>query len=115
LTTPAYIKMLNAEMERERAQHAEQRAQQERAKLKEASARLTPLHERVEKLLVTIPIELQRKGLALATLQKMLKGRWRGNAHPGELGAVLRKLGFIRRRKWEDKNGFCARWYPAEK
>jgi hypothetical protein len=107
----AYIRSLEALAEKDRAEHAARRAEQDRAKLKEASARLTPLQDRVEKLLSTIPMELQRKGLALATLQKMLKGRWRGNCHPGELGAVLRKLGFVRKRRWDDKHGFCARWY----
>jgi hypothetical protein len=110
----AYIKTLMRQAERVFAQEAEQCAEQERAKLNNARERLTPLHERVEKLLSTIPIDLQREGLALATLQKMLKGRWRGNCHPGELGAVLRKLNFKRRRVWIDKDGFCARWYPAQ-
>ena len=41
----------------------------------------------------------------------MLKGRWRGNAHPGELGAALRKLGYIRTRGWRgEKVGFIALW-----
>jgi hypothetical protein len=72
---PAYIKSLQAMAEKDRAEHAKRLAEQNRAKLKEASARLTPLDERLEKLLSTIPSELQRKGLALATLQKMLRGR----------------------------------------
>lgn len=40
---------------------------------------------------------------------------WRGNCHPGELGTVLRKLGFTRQRRWHDEGGFCALWYPTEK
>jgi hypothetical protein len=48
--------------------------------------------------MTTIPIEVQREGLSLASLQASLRGRWRGNCHPGELGTALRKLGFKRER-----------------
>src|SRR5208337_582312 len=37
------------------------------------------------RLLATIPIELQREGLSLPTLKASLRGRWRGNAHPGQV------------------------------
>jgi hypothetical protein len=43
---------------------------------------------------------------------KALRGRRRGNCHPGELGTALRKLGFKRERRWHDSTGFCALWYP---
>jgi hypothetical protein len=92
--TPAYIKQLNAAVERERAQ----RAELERAKSKAARERLTPLQEWLERLLASIPMEIQREGLSLSTLQASLRGRWRGNCHPGELGSALRKLGFKRER-----------------
>jgi hypothetical protein len=39
-----------------------------------------------------------------------LRGRWRGNAHPGEVGAAVRKLGFERRRNWRGADGFRALW-----
>ena len=37
--------------------------------------------------------------------QRPLKGRWRGNCHPGELGTALRKLGFRRERRWRGSPG----------
>jgi hypothetical protein len=105
-----YIQQLNAAVERNRAQ----RAEAEHAAKRAARERLTPLEERVSRLLATIPIEVQREGLSLSTLQTSLRGRWRGNCHPGELGTALRKLGFKRERRWHDKDGFCALWYPAQ-
>lgn len=43
------------------------------------------------------------------TAQASLRGRSRGNCHPGELGVALRKLGFTRRRRWYDGVGFRGR------
>lgn len=102
----AYIKQLQAAVERDRAQHAEL----EHAQLKAVRERLTPLEERLARLLATIPIEVQREGLSLSSLQASLRGRWRGNCHPGELGRALRKLSFTRVRRWHDGNGFKAVW-----
>jgi hypothetical protein len=56
------------------------------------------LEDRLARLLTTIPLDAQREGLSLSTLQASLRGRWRGNAHPGEIGRALRRLGFERRR-----------------
>lgn len=72
-----------------------------------------PIEERLSRLLATIPSEIQLEGLSLASLQASLRGRWRGNCHPGELGTALRKLGFKRERRWHDATGFCALWYPT--
>lgn len=102
----AYIASLNAAVERDRAQRAEKQL----AATKAARERLTPLEERLARLLATIPIELQREGLSLSSLQASLRGRWRGNCHPGELGTALRKLGFKRERRWHDGSGFQAVW-----
>lgn len=75
--------------------------------------RLTPLETRLAAILTEIPPEIQADGLALHTLQTFLKGRWRGCAHPGELGAALRHLGWSRTRLWRgDEVGFRALWYP---
>ena len=74
-----------------------------------ARVRLTPLEDR----LATVPVELQREGLSLVSLQASLRGRWRGNAHPGDLGAALRRLGFKRRRQWRDGASYRALWYPT--
>jgi hypothetical protein len=109
-----YIQELNAAVERNRAQRAKQRAEKERAATEATRERLTPLEERLSRLLATIPIELQREGLALSSLQASLRGRWRGNCHPGELGGALRKLGFKRERRWHGDGGFCAHWYPSQ-
>ena len=84
----------------------------ERLATQAARERLTPLEERLSRLLASIPSEIQHEGLSLAVLQRALRGRWRGNCHPGELGAALRKLGFTRQRKWNGENGFRALWYP---
>ena len=104
----AYIASLNAALERERAaRHVEQA----RADAQAARERLTPLEERLRRLLASIPTEMQQEGLSLAQLQTALRGRWRGNCHPGELGAALRKLGFQRARHWTGDDGFRAVWH----
>jgi hypothetical protein len=102
----AYIAELNAAVERDRAQHAEK----QRADTRVARERLTPLEERLARVLATIPIEIQREGLSLSSLQASLRGRWRGNCHPGELGMALRKLNFKRERRWHNDSGFQAVW-----
>jgi hypothetical protein len=105
----AYIAQLNAAVAIEQAQ----RAELELAATKAARERLTPLEERLSRLLATIPVEVRREGLSLASLQASLRGRWRGACHPGELGTALRKLGFKRERRWHDGAGFYALWYPT--
>jgi hypothetical protein len=74
--------------------------------------RLTPLETRLVRLLTTIPIEVQREGLSLPILQASLRGKWRGNCHPGELGKALQKLGFRRERRWRSGSAFIALWFP---
>jgi hypothetical protein len=73
----------------------------------------SPRHEFAavqSRVLATIPVDLQAEGLSLAGSQTSLRGRWRGNCHPGELGAALRKLGFTRHRRWHGEDGFQAVW-----
>ncbi len=78
--------------------------------------RLTPLDERLSKLLATIPPELKSEGLSLPAIRTMLAGKWRGKCHPGELGIALRKLGYQRRRNWSDESkSFCALWFLRHK
>jgi len=80
------------------------------------SERLTPLEERLRRLLSQMPKEMVAQGLSLDELRRLLSGKWRGNCHPGELGAALRKLGFVRCRNWSDhEGGFRALWYLFEK
>jgi hypothetical protein len=107
----AYINQLNAAVAIEQAKHEEK----ERAATQAARERLTPLEERLSRLLATIPIEIQREGLSLSSLQASLRGRWRGLCHPGELGTALRKLGFKRERRWDDGAGFRALWFPTSR
>jgi hypothetical protein len=102
----AYINALNALVAGEQARHLAR----DRAAINAARERLTPLEERLSRLLMTIPVEVQREGLSLASLQASLRGRWRGVCHPGELGTALRKLGFKRERRWHNEGGFQAVW-----
>src|SRR5580700_6969059 len=83
-----------ADSEAQRAKELGQREDRARTEAKAARERLTPIDERLTRLLATIPVELQREGLSLPSLQASLRGRWRGNAHPGEIGRALRRLGF---------------------
>ena len=106
----AYIAELNAAVEREHANQQKIRDEEARVNIQAARERLTPVEERLARLLATIPDELQREGLSLTSLQTSLRGRWRGNCHPGELGAALRKLGFTRQRRWRGEGGFRALW-----
>jgi hypothetical protein len=106
----AYIKELQAKVAAAQAQRAEQDRADEEVAAQAARERLTPLEDRLARLLATIPLSIQREGLSLPALQASLRGRWRGNVHPGELGIALRKLGFTRRRQWHDSAGFRALW-----
>ncbi|PUE45341.1 hypothetical protein B9Z49_16225 [Limnohabitans sp. 2KL-51] len=81
----------------------------------EWTERLTPLEDRLAKLLATIPAEIKSQGLSLPALRTMLAGKWRGKCHPGELGIALRRLGYERRRNWNDgSQSFCALWYQSD-
>lgn len=78
--------------------------------------RLTPLEDRLSKLLGAIPSEAKDQGLSLTALRSMLSGKWRGKCHPGELGIALRKLGYERRRNWSSgTQSFCALWFLKER
>ncbi len=103
----AWIKTLNAELEVESQARLDARDRE----IAEARDRLCPLEQRLARLLATIPPEVQCEGLSLPVLQASLKGRWRGNCHPGELGRALRKLGFERRRRWQKDNASSATWH----
>ena len=105
-----WMSKLKADTEARRAAQQARGEEQARTEAKAARERLTPLDERLTRLLATIPIEVQREGLSLAALQTSLRGRRRGNCHPGELGAAMRRLGFERRRDWSGGDGFRAVW-----
>ena len=80
---------------------------------KDWERRMTPLTERLKVLLDKVPVEIKKQGLSLKELQKQLKGRYRGNVHPGELGRALRELGYLRQRSWRGgaEGGFSALWF----
>jgi hypothetical protein len=102
-----YISQLVEASNREAAELASEKA----GHTDDTRERLTPLQDRLVRLLATIPAEVLGEGVSLAALQAGLKGRWRGSCHPGELGAALRKAGFVRRRKWTDDDGFRSLWF----
>jgi hypothetical protein len=99
----AYVKALHEAVEDDQTRLRERQ-------IAAARDRLTPLEDRLARLLDTIPLDVQREGVGLPALQAALKGRWRGNCHPGELGIALRKLGFRRIRSWTGGEGFRAVW-----
>lgn len=109
---PTYLDTVKQASDQLRAaQHATTRVAEEKAKAQWAE-RLTPLEDRVAKLIDELPASLLSEGISLESLRRLLAGKWRGNCHPGELGAALRKLGFVRRRSWsEGDGGFVARWF----
>jgi hypothetical protein len=111
----AYINQLNAAMAVTAQARREEEALAAAPAAQAARERLTPLEDRLARLLATIPPEVQHEGLALPALQAAMRGRWRGNCHPGDLGAALRKLGFERRRQWRGEAGFRALWTPQQR
>lgn len=77
----------------------------------ESRDRLTPLETRLARLLDSIPRAVQEEGISLPVIQKMLRGRWRGNPPAGHVGQALRALGWRRERRWRgDAEGFRALW-----
>jgi len=111
--TSAYIKGLRAEVAVVAAEAQAQRADHERAAAQAVRDRLVPLEQRLARLLKNIPDEIQQQGVSLSTLQRSLRGRWRGCAHSGEIGLALRRLGHRRERRWQgEASAFRALWYP---
>ena len=106
-----YISRLVEASEREAAELDSQKGRQ----VDDTRERLTPLQDRLARLLATIPAEVLQEGVSLSALQVGLKGRWRGSCHPGELGVALRRAGFVRRRMWTDDDGFRSLWFPTGK
>lgn len=112
----AYIAQLNriiaeaqaARLASEEAKHARE--------VGSAREFLSPLEDRLGRLLAAIPHEVQKEGLALSALQTALRGRRRGSCHPGELGTALRKLGWRRERRWRGSAAsFSASWFPPSR
>lgn len=111
----AYLKQLREEAEAQRIRHEAEHHGRAAAAATAARERLTPLEDRLARVLATIPHDVQAEGLSLPALQTALRGRWRGACHPGELGRAMRRLGLERRRNWRGNvGGFQALWYPTK-
>jgi len=107
-----YLETTRAHCEQLRAAKAQSAVIADAKATAEWNERLTPLEDRLAKLLTTIPLEIKNQGLSLPAIRNMLAGKWRGKCHPGELGIALRKLGYQRRRNWSNETqSFCALWY----
>lgn len=110
---------LDSVRERSDAQTAGKSAERAlRAELTTAewTERLTPLEDRLAKLLASIPAEIKDQGISLPTIRNMLAGKWRVKCHPGELGIALRRLGYERRRNWSNvTQSFGALWFMKAK
>ena len=108
-----WLAQIQAEAKADNDKRQAERDEKARAEAVAARVRLTPLEDRLVRLLATIPIEVQREGLSLSSLQPSLRGRSRGNCHPGDLGNAMRKLQYVRRRDWRgEAAAFRALWYP---
>ena len=103
----SYLNELNAHA-------AEHRAQDDAVKQAAAERdRRTSLDERLKHLLGTIPPEVQDEGLSIVAVQVMLRPR--GSEHScctaGQLGDALRRLGFVRERRWRNgRESFRSLW-----
>jgi hypothetical protein len=78
-----------------------------------ARDRRTSLDGKLERLLDTISPETQAAGLSIIELQVLLRprGSERSCATAGQLGDALRRLGFVRERRWRDgRSSFRALW-----
>ena len=106
-----YLDELKANLAKEVAARQQQVNENKQRAVAAWQHAMTPLDQRLKIVLEDMPESIKISGVSLPALQQMLKGRWRGNAHPGELGAALRKLGYIRTRCWRrDEVGFAALW-----
>ena len=105
----SYLNELNAHAASLRTQDAVKQAKQAAAE----RDRRTSLDDRLKHLLGTIPPEVQEEGLSIVEVQVMLRPR--GSEHScctaGQLGDALRRLGFVRERRWRDgRQSFRALW-----
>ncbi len=74
---------------------------------------LAPLILRVKKFIDGLPPDQRTQPQSLEFFRASLRGRQGRKAQAGELGDVLRKLGYTRVRGWRD-GGFKAIWYPPK-
>lgn len=77
---------------------------------------MTPLEDRLRRLLRTIPVSVQRGGLPIEALRVRLRGRTKSGCSVAELARCLRRLGFMPHRSWHlsrSEHGAVSLWYPA--
>lgn len=109
-----WLSQIQAEAKAYNDKRQAERDEKARAEAEAVHVRLTPLESRLARLLARIPTDVQAQGLSLPALQASLKGRTRGNCHPGDLGNAMRKLQYVRRRNWCGEGAaFRALWFPA--
>src|SRR5262245_24307117 len=104
-----YLNELNAHVAE---QHVAEQARQD-VKAAAERDRRTLLDDRLKHLLSTIPPEVQDEGLSIVAVQTMLRphGSERSICTAGQLGDALRRLGFVRERRWHDgRSSFRALW-----
>ena len=110
---PTYLETTRAHSEQLKAAKTHMKSLASATAQAQWTERLTPLEDRLAKLLTTIPLEIKTQGLSLPAIRTMLAGKWRGKCHPGELGIALRRLGYERRRNWSNgTQSFSALWFP---
>jgi hypothetical protein len=111
-----YLDSVRAQSDVQAAGKSAERALGAELTTAEWAERLTPLEDRLAKLLAAIPPEIKSQGISLPAIRNMLAGRWRGKCHPGELGNALRRLGYERRRNWSaGTQSFSALWFMRKK
>ncbi len=74
---------------------------------------LAPLIQRLQKFIAGLPPEQRTQPQSLEFFRVSLKGRQGRQAQAGELGDILRKLGYTRLRGWRD-GGFKATWHAPK-
>ena len=113
-----YLKTLQQEAKQANLHHQAEQRERAAAEATAARERVSLLDGRLRRVLANVPIEVQREGLSLMSLQTHFRGRSQDhmNCHVGEPGIALRRLRFRRERRWnKDADGFRALWYPPEK
>lgn len=75
--------------------------------------RLSPLDDRLRRILDNIPNSIKAEGVRLPPLVHQLAGRTRQHPSQGDVGKALRRLGWRRRRDWSNGDeGYPAVCYP---
>lgn len=94
-------------------QHTSDQQRKATEKERQLRARLTPLDDRLRRVLDNIPDSIKAEGIRLPPLVHQLAGRIRQHPSAGDVGKALRRLGWRRKRDWSNGDeGYPAVWYP---